>query len=132
MGRGHFNRLLKPDLARIVEAVGDALAERGCTLVEVYLTGGYGRVLSQALSRASGADYQALLDGCDKVRGDVDLLVQFRPTPAKTILDPRELERQLNEGIDETASGGKDYLIDLWLSDQRIVPRSSSSVRIYP
>jgi hypothetical protein len=132
MGRTHFNALSKPQLSSVFQALRSALAKRGCNLLEVHVVGGYGRVLHEGLKAASAADHQNLLDGSPKRAGDLDLLVRYRRSPTAATIDARELEGELNADVDPSCPPSKDYRLDLSLTEDVIVSRSTSTIRVFP
>ena len=131
MARRHFNEALKPDFALIVSDIEAALSHRGCTLIEIYLTGGYARALSQGAQGVPALDLQALVARAEKTRGDVDILVGYRSLRDGIEVDPNDLALEVNDGADEAGPGGKDFLIDIWISSEPIIPRSGA-VKVYP
>lgn len=131
MARRHFNEAMKPDFALIISDIEAALSRRDCTLIEVYVVGGYARALSQGAPGLRAADLQSLVARIEKTRGDVDILVGYRPLREGIEIDAKDLAIEVNDGVDEAGPSGKDFLIDLWISSEPIIPRPGA-VKVYP
>jgi hypothetical protein len=131
MARRHFNEAMKPDFALIVSDIEAALSRRDCALIEVYVVGGYARALSQGAQGLRAGVLRTLVARIEKTCGDVDILVGYRPSREGIEVGAKDLAFELNDGVDEAGPNGKNFLIDLWISPEPIVPRPGA-LKVYP
>jgi hypothetical protein len=131
MARRHFNEAMKPDFAVIISDIEAALSRRHCTLIEIYVVGGYARGLLQGAQGQRAVVLHSLVARIEKTCGDVDILVGYRPLREGIEVDAKDLALEVNDGVDESGPDGKEFLIDTWISSEPIIPRPGA-VQVYP
>lgn len=132
MARRHFKRDLKPDFAALTKEIEVRLRARGVDLGEIFVVGSYRDQLNAAFEATGESEVNTLVNVIEKTAGDIDILIRCRGENLDLAAIKEWLDVELNDSAWIAGAREKDFSIDLWLTDQPILPRTARPIQIYP